>query len=132
MVHFRTCTLPTFFFKEYLKILNLTGMKQGTLWRMNDSSNISPTLSHTGNRMHNNWYKFASWSKVSKGKETLWEFLGEKKQPYPKQLNRLCQLSKVISFPSIAISLHSTRHRKESITLRMKCRNLLKRGPEMY
>lgn len=56
---FRIC-VPMFLFKRYLKTLVLVGGKQSTLWRMSDSSNISPTPSHTGNRMYNNWYKFVS------------------------------------------------------------------------
>lgn len=50
--NFRTCPLPIFLFKEYLKIFIFTGTKQSR--RMSDNSNISPIPSHTGNRMHNN------------------------------------------------------------------------------
>ena len=105
---FRTCILPIFLFKEYLKILNLTSMKQNTLWRKNGSSSVSPTLSHTGYRMHND-SNFLPRARLAKAKKFFENSLEKRRKLYQKHLNRLCQLSKVIRFPSISYHF-STQH----------------------
>lgn len=51
---FTTCLFPIFLFKECLKIIILSSIKRNILWRMSDNSNINPTSSNSGNRMHNN------------------------------------------------------------------------------
>ena len=115
---YRTGTLPILLFKEYLKILSLTSVKQNALWRKNDAavlvqiSFILETECITDSH-------FLPRARLAKAKKFFENSLEKRRMLYQKQLNRLCRLSKVIRFPSISYHF-STQHQTQNSSNNLK------------